>query len=159
MYLVVKHIITADFGGLIGKRETNLLLTLSLIVMKNARHFLLMVATLLCSIAVRAEGATALPQMSTDLENPVFYTISNTRSTSGKYLYYAGDNVGLRDANDITLASLFYFTGTAEACYIHNAATTKKVASVTSWTDAGIEWTIGVTPYGDGTTGLCMSKG
>lgn len=124
--------------------------------MKNARHFLLMVATLLCSIAVRAEGATALPQMSTDLENPVFYTISNTRSTSGKYLYYAGDNVGLRDANDITLASLFYFTGTAEACYIHNAATTKKVASVTSWTDAGIEWTIGVTPYGDGTTGLCI---
>lgn len=115
-----------------------------------------MVATLLCSIAVRAEGATALPQMSTDLENPVFYTISNTRSTSGKYLYYAGDNVGLRDANDITLASLFYFTGTAEACYIHNAATTKKVASVTSWTDAGIEWTIGVTPYGDGTTGLCI---
>lgn len=115
-----------------------------------------MVATLLCSIAVRAEGATALPQMSTDLENPVYYTISNTRSTSGKYLYYAGDNVGLRDANDITLASLFYFTGTAEACYIHNAATTKKVASVTSWTDAGIEWTIGVTPYGDGTTGLCI---
>ena len=99
---------------------------------------------------------TDLPQMTTDLENPVYYTISNTRSTSGRYLYYAGADVGLKDANTISAASLFYFTGTTSACYIHNAATTKKVASVTSWTDAGVEWAINVTPYGDGTTGLSI---
>ena len=123
--------------------------------MKHAKLFVLMVATLLCCVEVKA-APTDLPQMTTNLENPVYYTISNTRSTSGRYLYYAGDNVGLKDADEITDASLFYFTGTTEACYIHNAATTKMVASPTSWTDDGVAWTIGVTPYGDGTTGLCI---
>ena len=122
--------------------------------MKRVFTFLLTSLVFVMSAVVAAP--TDLPQMTTDMENPVYYTISNTRSTSGRYLYYAGDEVGLKDANEITEASLFYFTGTAEACYIHNAATDKKVASVNSWTDAGIEWTIGVTPYGDGTTGLCI---
>ena len=122
--------------------------------MKRVFTFLLTSLVFVMSAVVAAP--TDLPQMTTDMENPVYYTISNTRSTSGRYLYYAGDEVGLKDANEITEASLFYFTGTAEACYIHNAATDKKVASVNSWTDAGIEWGIGVTPFGDGTTGLCI---
>ena len=99
---------------------------------------------------------TDLPMMTTDLENPVYYTISNTRSASGRYLYYAGDSVGLRDADSISVASLFFFTGSTDSCCIHNAATTKKVASVTSWTDEGAVWAINVTPYGDGTTGLSI---
>jgi len=99
---------------------------------------------------------TDLPQMTENPETPVFYTISNTRSTSGKYLYYAGDELGLKDSNTKSVASLFYFTGTTDEMYVHNAATTKKLASVTSWTEEGTAWAINVTPYGDGTTGLSI---
>ena len=99
-------------------------------------------------------GPTDLPQITTDVNNPIYYTIVNTRSLQpGGLLYYAGDNVGLKDG--CTTATLedkykFYFTGSHDALYIHNAATTKKLASVGSWTDEGTVWAVGVSPKGGG---------
>ena len=99
-------------------------------------------------------GPTDLPTITTDVENPVYYTIYNTRSSQpGGLMYYAGDTVGLKDG--CTALSLedkykFFFTGTHDAMYIHNAATGKKLASVDSWTEEGTEWAIGVSPKGNG---------
>ncbi len=47
--------------------------------MKHARHLLLMVATLLCSVAVHAEGITAVSQLS----NTKLYFVSQPGHTSG----------------------------------------------------------------------------
>lgn len=112
--------------------------------------------TLLFGVITSQAGVTDLPKITTDEGNPVWYTISNTRSTSGQYLYYAGDAVGLADANTITANSFFYFTGSYDALYIHNFGTTNKLASVSSWTADGIAWQIAVTPYDDGSAGLAI---
>ena len=116
---------------------------------------------LLCAVTTWA-GPTDLPEITTDLENPIYYTIYNTRSGSGDdriwgwggLIYYAGDEVGLKDAVDeiteIEDKYKFFFTGSHDALYIHNAATTKKLASVSSWTDEGTVWAVGVSPKGGG---------
>ena len=116
---------------------------------------------LLCAVTTWA-GPTDLPEITTDLNNPIYYTIYNTRSGStndrawgwGGLMYYAGDEVGLKDAVDeiteIEDKYKFFFTGSHDALYIHNAATTKKLASVSSWTEAGAEWAVGVSPKGGG---------
>ena len=90
--------------------------------------------------------AQALLQITTDTSNPIYYTIYNTRSDSpGGFIYYAGDDAGLKDgctASTIENKYKFYFTGSDDALYVHNAATTKKLASVTSWTDEGAVWCV-----------------
>lgn len=110
---------------------------------------------MLCVFAGTAwAGPTDLPEITTDLENPIYYTIYNTRSTQpGGLMYYAGDGVGMKDGcTSPTLEDKykFYFTGSHDALYVHNAATTKKLASVSSWSDEGIEWAVGVSPKGGG---------
>ena len=98
-------------------------------------------------------GPTDLPQITTDLENPIYYTIVNTRSSQpGGYMYFAGDNVGLKDEQvaKIEAKHKFYFTGSHDALYVHNAATTNKLASVGSWTAEGTAWAVGVSPKGTG---------
>ena len=109
------------------------------------KKFTMLFAALLAFAGVAKADVTDLPQIST-VENPIYYTIYNTRSEQpGGLMYYAGDNVGLKDGcTSLTLENKykFFFTGTHEAMYIHNAATGKKLASVDSWTDAGIEWTV-----------------
>lgn len=126
--------------------------------MKKLTHLLMM----LCVFAGTAwAGPTDLPQITTDLENPIYYTIYNTRSTQpGGLMYYAGDEVGMKDGcTSPTLEDKykFYFTGSHDALYVHNAATTKKLASVGngdkskgSWTDEGTVWAVGVSPKGGG---------
>lgn len=119
--------------------------------MKKFTHLLMM----LCVFAGTAwAGPTDLPEITTDLENPIYYTIYNTRSTQpGGLMYYAGDGVGMKDGcTSPTLEDKykFYFTGSHDALYVHNAATTKKLASVSSWSDEGIEWAVGVSPKGGG---------
>ncbi len=110
---------------------------------------------MLCVFAGTAwAGPTDLPEITTDLENPIYYTIYNTRSSQpGGLMYYAGDGVGMKDGcTSPTLEDKykFYFTGSHDALYVHNAATTKKLASVSSWSDGGIEWAVGVSPKGGG---------
>ncbi len=104
-------------------------------------------------VATAWAGPTDLPEITTDLNNPIYYTIYNTRSSQpGGLMYYAGDNVGLKDgltSRTLTNEYKFYFTGSHDALYVHNAATDKKLASVDSWTDAGIAWTVSA-PTGNG---------
>ena len=126
--------------------------------MKKLTHLLMM----LCVFAGTAwAGPTDLPLITTDLENPIYYTIYNTRSTQpGGLMYYAGDGVGMKDGcTSPTLENKykFYFTGSHDALYVHNAATSKKLASVGdgnkskgSWTDEGTVWAVGVSPKGGG---------
>ena len=106
---------------------------------------------LLVAVTTMWAGPTDLPTLTTDEANPVWYTISNTRSTSGKYIYWNGDNAEIQDANTLSGASFFYFTGTENdgvlTVKIHNFATDKLFASNNSWTDKGTDVTIGVTPH------------
>ena len=106
-------------------------------------------------------GPTDLPQITTDLNNPIYYTIYNTRSTQpGGLMYWAGDNVGIKDGLISTSLSdeyKFYFTGSHDALYVHNAATGKKLATIGngkhekgSWTAEGTVWAVGVSPMGGG---------
>ena len=110
---------------------------------------------LLCMFVATAwAGPTDLPQITTDLNNPIYYTIYNTRSSQpGGLMYYAGDEIGLKDGcTSFTIEDKykFFFTGSHEAMYIHNAATTNKLASVDSWTADGVEWAVAVSPMGGG---------
>ena len=99
---------------------------------------------LLCAISTWA-GVTDLPQMSTE-GSIKWYTIRNTRS--GGFLYWNGDDAKIQDYTAAIMPTgAFYFTGTADACYIHNAATDKLFASNESWTTEGTVCTISVTPH------------
>ena len=115
------------------------------------RKFTSLMLMLLCAVTTWA-GPTDLPKIST-VENPIYYTIVNTRSSQpGGLMYYAGDNVGLKDEQAVVIEDkhMFYFTGSHEALYIHNKATGNKLASVSSWTEEGTEWAIGESPKGGG---------
>ena len=108
--------------------------------------------TLLCAM-VAVAGPTDLPKITTDVNNPIYYTIVNTRSSQpGGYMYFAGENVGLKDEQvaKIEAKHKFYFTGSHDALYVHNAATDLKLASVGSWTAEGAAWAVGVSPKGTG---------
>ncbi len=117
------------------------------------RKFTSLMLMLLC--AVTTWGQVSLPQITEDTNNPIYYTIYNTRSGSsnrdrqfgqGGLIYFAGDAVGLKDAVD-EITSLgdaykFYFTGSYDELYVHNAATSNKLASVSSWTAEGTAWCV-----------------
>ena len=108
---------------------------------------------LLCAVTTLWAGPTDLPQITTDVNNPIYYTIVNTRSSQpGGYMYFAGESVGLKDEQvaKIEAKHKFYFTGSHEALYVHNAATGLKLASMSSWTEAGTVWAVGVSPKGSG---------
>ncbi len=98
---------------------------------------------LLCAVTTWAQE---LVQITTDTSNPIYYTIYNTRSDSpGGLIYYAGDDAGLKDGCNVTTLEnkyKFYFTGSDDALYVHNAATTNKLASVDSWTAEGTVWCV-----------------
>ncbi len=111
--------------------------------MKRTFTFL-MTALFLCVGMVKA-AVTDVPEMSTE-GSIKWYTISNTRSTSGKYLYWTES--GVKDANTLSGSSLFYFTGDdASACYIHNAATNLLFSGKGAWTEAGVSCKISETPH------------
>ena len=118
----------------------------------------LLFALLLAFVGVVKAGVTDLPQITTNLEKPIYYTIRNTRSSQpGGLMYYAGDAVGLKDGIDAVTGDApladkyqFFFTGSHDAMYIHNKATGKKLASVSSWTEAGAKWAMGISPKGGG---------
>ena len=104
---------------------------------------------LLCAVATWA-GPTDLPQITTDLENPIYYTISNTRS-EGKVIYYTAE--GVRDENPqvLTDAHKFFFTGSSlEDLRIHNAEAEKSGLLFDGsgpWTAEGTSCKISVTPH------------
>ena len=115
---------------------------------------------LLCTVATLWAGPTDLPQITTDLEHPIYYTISNTRSASGKLLYYTES--GVKDATPqvLTDAYKFFFTGSSlRDVKIHNAEAEKSGLLFTGagkWNATGVSCEICATPFGDGTTGLAI---
>ena len=122
------------------------------------KKLLLLFAVLLGTVGAWA-GPTDLPQITTDLKNPIYYTISNTRS-DGKVIYYTAE--GVKDENPLVLtdAHKFFFTGSSLSdVKIHNAEAEKSGLIFTgagAWNTTGVSCEICVTPYGDGTTGLAI---
>ena len=117
------------------------------------KKFTSLMLMLLVAVTTMWAGPTDLPQITTDVNNPIYYTIVNTRSSQpGGYIYFAGENVGLKDEQvaKIEAKHKFYFTGSHDALYVHNAATDLKLASVGSWTKDGAVWAVGVSPKGTG---------
>jgi hypothetical protein len=124
------------------------------------KRFTSLMLMLLCAVTTMWAGPTDLPQITTDLENPIYYTIMNTRSSQpGGYMYFAGESVGIKDEQVVTLEDkhMFYFTGSHDALYVHNKATDKKLATIGngdkaagSWTAEGTVWAVGVSPKGSG---------
>ncbi len=121
---------------------------------------LLLTLAVLCGTVSGWAGPTDLPKITTDLENPIYYTISNTRSASGKLLYYTAE--GVKDATPqvLTDAHKFFFTGSSLSdVKIHNAEAEKSSLLFTgagAWNNDGVSCEICVTPYNDGTTGLAI---
>ena len=111
------------------------------------KKFTMLFAALLAFAGVAKAGVTDLPQMS-EGENIKWYTISNTRSASGKYLYWTES--GVKDSNERTGASFFYVTGSAEACYIHNYATDLLFSGDGTWTKDGVACKLTVSPLNTG---------
>ena len=102
-------------------------------------------ASLLCCMGVVKAAVTDVPEMSTD-GSIKWYTISNTRSASGKYLYWT--ETGVKDANTLTGAALFYFTaGVGDTCFIHNAATELLFTGEGAWNEEGVGCVITETPH------------
>ena len=111
--------------------------------MKKFTSFMLM---LLCAVTTWA-GVTDLPEMSTD-GNIKWYTIKNTRSANGGYLYYTAN--GVKDTNTRTAASFFYFTGTSVACKIHNYTTDLLFTGAGAWNAEGVNCALTVSPLNTG---------
>ena len=114
------------------------------------RKFTLLMSMLLCAVASVWAGPTDLPQITKDLKNPIYYTISNTRS-DGKVIYYTAE--GVRDENPqvLTDAHKFFFTGSSyEDLKIHNAEAEKSSLLFNGsgvWTAEGTSCKISVTPH------------
>ena len=104
------------------------------------------------------EAVKVLPEVTTDENNPKWYTIKNVRGNA--YAYYNGTSTAMGMSGMVDKAAyLFYFTeGTAEGTYrIHNYVNSKLCAAPNSWTDEGIDWYIkisGNTNY----PGLAIAK-
>ena len=111
------------------------------------KKFTMLFAALLAFAGVAKAGVTDLPQMS-EGENFKWYTISNTRSASGKYLYWTES--GVKDSNERTGASFVYVTGSTDACYIHNYATDLLFSGDGAWTKDGVACKLTVSPLNTG---------
>ena len=107
----------------------------------------MLLASLFACVGVMKAGVTDFPEMTIG-EDIKWYTISNTRSASGKYLYWTKD--GVKDSNERTGASFFYVTGSTEACYIHNYATDLLFSGAGAWTEAGVACKLTESPLGTG---------
>ena len=97
-------------------------------------------------------------ELTTDVNNPVYYTIKNMRGNA--YAAYDGDTETMKLLPSVEGSDhLFYFTkGSAEGTYkIHTYGTDNKCAAYNSWTADGIDWYIiasGNTSY----VGFAISK-
>lgn len=99
-----------------------------------------------CSLWVLTEyPLDPTPELTTDLNNPKYYTIKNQRRD--KYAAYAGDAASMIQQTTVTPEAFFYFTGSkadgVATVKIHNySAGDKLCAGPGSWTEAGCDWYI-----------------
>lgn len=101
---------------------------------------------------------TRFPELTTNPETPILYSIKNVRGNA--YAEYNGASQSIQlQPSVISVGGLFYFTAgaTAGTYKIHNYATTNKCAGVNSWTADGIDWYIKVSSNKD-YNGLFISK-
>lgn len=108
-------------------------------------------------------GPTDLPELTTDTDNPVWYTIKNTRS--GKYMNYVGDAAQMTQTTTTSAATLFYFTAANveategfTAVKIHTYKTTNLLSSHNSWTADGVVWYLHEDAKNTPATGLHITK-
>ena len=87
----------------------------------------------------------ALPKLTTDENNPIWYSVVNTRSN--KYMAYAGDAKQMTQEAAADISSIFYFTADDSevlegftAIKVHTYLTGKLMANNDSWTEEGITW-------------------
>ncbi len=109
------------------------------------KKFTMLLTALLACVGVMKAEVTDLPQITTDPENPIYYTIKNVRGSV--YAAFAGQAQKMvLGATVDNPAYLFYFTeGEEEGTYkIHNALSTQKCAAYNNWTADGIDWYIKV---------------
>ena len=91
-----------------------------------------------------AEEVESPIELTTDANNPKWYTIKNVRSE--KYANYASDNGKMQLQPYYGEGGKFYFTGEKNAdgtlftVKIHNAKTTNLCAGISSWDENGIDW-------------------
>ena len=86
---------------------------------------------------------TRFPELTTNSETPILYSIKNVRGNA--YAEYNGASKSIQLHPSVrNVGGLFYFTAgaTAGTYKIHNYATTNKCAGVNSWTADGIDWYI-----------------
>lgn len=117
---------------------------------------ILMLFLMCFGMAVQA-GPTDLPELTTDLNKPKFYTIKNVRKS--KFATYDKDNTKMTQQPTPVEASIFFFTGSINngvaTVKIHNVkAAGKLCAETNSWTVEGRDWYIAAKT----TTGLSISK-
>ncbi len=102
---------------------------------------------LFCAFVCSAwAGPTDLPEITEDTNNPVWYTIKNTRSN--KYMSYAGDATQMTQDVLASANTLFYFTAPTNveavegftAVKIHTYKTTNLLSHYNSWTADGVVW-------------------
>lgn len=97
-------------------------------------------------------------ELTTDVNNPVYYTIKNTRGNV--YAAYDGETEAMKLLPSVEGPDhLFYFTkGSTEGTYkIHTYGTDKKCADYNLWTTDGIDWYI-IASGSSNYTGFAISK-
>lgn len=110
---------------------------------------LLLLITALLTLGVGGAWATVTqPTLTTDANNPVYYTIGSFNR--GGYLTYNGANAYLTHVS-ITKASMWYFMENGEGVSIISAVDpTVKLATVNSATATGAVWYLKENPYNEG---------
>ena len=101
---------------------------------------------------------TRFPELTTNLETPILYSIKNVRGNA--YAEYNGASQSIQLHPSVrNVGGLFYFTAgeTAGTYKIHNYATSKLCAGVNSWNDEGIDWYMEAYTKGS-YSGLWISK-
>ena len=122
------------------------------------KKFTMLLAALLACVGVAKAEVTNLPQITTDPENPIYYTIKNVRGNA--FARYDGDGEAIKLTPTVeSNAYLFYFTeGTTAGTYkIHNSANGLLCAAPNSWTEEGLDWYIAMSGCSSH-PGLAISK-
>ena len=111
------------------------------------KKFLLLIVALLGTVGAMA--TVTQPTLTTDVNNPHYYTIKNFRSE--KYATYAGPSTQLSQIATPNYASLWYFVANGEGVSIVPAADPSvKLATNASATADGAVWYLVENPYNAG---------
>ena len=72
------------------------------------KKLLLLLCALLAGVSGAWAAVTDLPEITSDENNPKLYVVKNVRSS--KYVAYRGDSEQIRQIDNISSATLWYFT-------------------------------------------------